>query len=69
MKKISTNCYKEEIITNVNDILRLSKEKKSIWKNNWGIKPASFYLHLPLIVILRMIEYRSLYFVHNSDKK
>jgi len=69
MEKISKNCYKGELITNPMDILRLAKEKKSIYSQNcWGLCPAAIFLNYPLILIITAINNGNLFYVHNSEK-
>lgn len=63
MKKISKNCYKGEVITNPNDIHRLALEKKSIYYDNWGIKPAAIYLSMQFSIVMRLINDKQLFFV------
>lgn len=65
MEKISKNLYKGELITNPMDIMRLAKEKKSVYCNNmWGVRPAAVLLNYPLFLIIRAINDKKLFFTH-----
>ena len=65
MEKISKNLYKGEMITNPMDIMRVLKEKKSVFcANSWGLIPAAVLIHFPLIQIIKAIENKTLFFVH-----
>ncbi len=63
MEKISKNCFKGELITNPNDILRLALERKSIYYVHWKIKPAAIYLSMQFSIIMRLINDKKLFFV------
>jgi hypothetical protein len=63
MEKISKNCFKGEVITNPNDIHRLSLERKSVYYDNWGIKPAAIYLSMQFSIVMRLINDKKLFFV------
>jgi len=64
MEKISKNCFKGELITSLNDIYRLALEKKSIYYKNWGIKPAAVYLYIQVMIVMRLICGKKLFFVN-----
>ena len=63
MEKISKNCYKGELLTNPNDVIRLALERKSIYMANWGIKPAAIYLSMQFKIIMHLIDSKRLWFV------
>ena len=63
MEVISKNCHKGELLTNPNDILELALQRRSVYTQNWGIKPASIYLSMQLRFVLQLIKDRKLYFV------
>ena len=65
MEKIYKNIYKGELITNPMDLMRLAKEKKSVYCHNiWGIRPASVLLNYPLFLIIRAINNKQLFYIH-----
>ena len=63
MEKVSKNCYKGELITNANEIHRLSLERKSVYTRNWGVKPAAVLLSMQFILIMRLINDKQLFYV------
>lgn len=68
MEKISKNCYKGELITNPNDIIRFALEKRSIYYVNWGIKPAAIYQSMHFSLVMRLINDKKLFTVINKNK-
>lgn len=58
MEMISKNIAKGEFISDVREIQRLANEKKSVIQSvryantNYIVRPASFYLGWPLILVL-----------------
>jgi hypothetical protein len=62
MEKISKNCFKGEVITNPNDIHRLALERKSIYYERWGVKPAAIYLSMQFMIVMRLINDKRLFF-------
>lgn len=69
MERISKNCFKGEVISDPKDINRLALEKKSIYNENWGIKPAAIYLSMQFRIVVSLIECGRLFFVHRIDPK
>jgi len=63
MERISKNCFKGEVIINPNDIHRLALEKKSIYYDNWGVKPAAIYLSMQFSIVMRLINDKKLFLV------
>jgi len=68
MEKISKNCFKGDLITNVYEIKTLALNKEAIYHNHWGIKPAAFYLGLQLSLVLTLIENKSIYKIVKEQK-
>jgi|GEM_PF-3910260 len=66
MKKISTNCYHGEPITNIMDIYRLESESKSVYHRVIGMKPAAVYLSMQTRLIVKFILAGELFYVHKS---
>jgi hypothetical protein len=67
MKKISKNCFKGEAIRDPKDIEVLALEKKSIYFENWGIKPAAIYLSMQFRIVMGLINRGQLFRVTKFD--
>lgn len=63
LHKISKNCFKGEVITNPGDIIKLVKQRKSVYSVRWGLKPATFIASMQFRMIMYAIEHKQLYFV------
>lgn len=66
-KKLTLNCYQGDRITSADQIVKLASEKKSIYYEKWGVKPASFYLGVPFRVVMNMIKYGPLFNVIKKE--
>lgn len=64
MKVISKNYYKGEKIINPSDLVRLALEKRSVYHPNWGVKPASVIISMPLREVMKAIEANKLFYIH-----
>jgi hypothetical protein len=60
---ISSTLYRGERITSLDEIVRLTNERKSVYHLNWGRKPASVLLHMQLKSIADAIKFGYLYYV------
>ena len=61
--RISKNCYRGELLTDPNDIHKLALQKRCIYYENWGVKPAAIFLSMQFILIMRLINEKKLHFV------
>ena len=61
MEKVSKNFLKGDAIKSVEELIKLSEEKKSVYHHNIGIKPASVFMHMQLSFLIQLIKYNSLF--------
>jgi hypothetical protein len=61
--KISKNCFRWKAIENPMDLIELTKQHKSVYNENMGIKPASVIISMQFRLVMRLIKNKSLYFV------
>ena len=60
---ISKNFAKGKMITDVNDIVKLAEQRKSIYHDGcMQIRPASFYLQWRFILLLRLLNKANLFY-------
>lgn len=66
MESISKNCVKGERITSMNDITRLANERKSVYCDCWGIRPAAVIYSMQFKSVARIFHGRGFFFVHKK---
>ena len=66
-KQISKNFVKGNKVKDVREIQELARNHKSLYHEHWKIKPASIFLNQQLIIILRMIDLGSLYYIERIN--
>lgn len=59
--QISKNFIKGETIKDAQELLKLANEKKSVYHECWGIKPASVIINMNFYIVMRAINYNGLY--------
>lgn len=70
MEKISKNCYKGEVITSPADIVRLAKERRSIYAScMWGLRPAAVIMMMQYAIVMKMIMEEKLFFVVKANNE
>ena len=68
MEKISRNCYRGDLLTNPQDLIRLVKEKRSVYISDvWKIIPAAIFINMPFYLVMKLINKRDVWFVVNSN--
>lgn len=59
--QISKNFIKGESIKDVDELMELMNNKKSVYHNNWGVKPASVIVNMSFYCVMKMIQSKMLF--------
>ena len=60
-KPISQNYYRGKKVRSHEELSSLSKRGESVYKKEWGIKPAVFIINLPYCMLVEVIRKGELY--------
>ena len=54
MERVSKNCYKDKLITDPKEILRMARDGQSFYTPRWGVKPAAILMSMHFSLIMGM---------------